>query len=117
MVQVTLAPFLMRTVGVLKAKFCMETVAFFGAATGATTGVVAGFVVAVGVIVLVTAFCVMAFCASAGVVSTEVASVTSLVTDGVGVVGVTTATFFEAQALNMTSDIMHNPTSEIFFMG
>lgn len=115
MVQVTPPPFLIRTVGALKAKFCMETVAGFGVATG----VMAGVLVFTGVIVLATAFCMVFFCANVCGSCSRVGVTTSLDMAGVidGVVGCcTTATFFEVQALNMASDIIHSPTSEIFFI-
>ncbi len=100
-----MSPFLIRTVAPLKAKFCMETLTFFGATTGATTGVVAGLtmVVLTGVVVLVGAVGV----------ATSLDMATGVIS---GVAGGATATFFAAQALKIASDMRDNPTSEIFFI-
>lgn len=124
LVHVTFAPFLIRTVGVLKAKFCMETVAFFGAATGVIAGVVAGLmvvgvVVFTGVIVLVVVFCTVVFCVSVCGSCSSLGVVTSLdMATGAmdGVVGCTTATFFEAQAFKTKSDTTNSIARGIFFI-
>ncbi len=121
LVQVTRAPFLIRTVGALKAKFCMETEAFFGAIIGATMGATAGLVVVVftGVIVLVAGFCTVVFGASACGCSSRGGAVISLemATGAVdGLVGCTTATFCAVQAFKTKSDIVNSIAREIFFI-